>query len=622
VTSRSRRRPAVAAALAVLAAGHVADALAIRSRARRLAVLAPLDPDAGAGDVPALVPAVRESVQVPGGVWAAAAAHAAATDDRLVDLVPGDLPTERLLALLRRVDPAPEPGADGAPGGALHALALTPDLARQLGAPAGSDDGAGGWRAIDVRALARLTRRAQHGTDGERALVVVPELRATPTTPDNDWDELDAATELGRPYLSLPAAMTTAQLLHLAALGAGLVVAPLPAAAAFAAWWAKPLVALPAPARPADAVDAAARRPVARLASLVATARTGLERDRKAKAARAAAPPWPEPDTARFFEPRRSACPWCHSEDIATEVVVPDMLQNKAGRFPLDRCHACGHLFQNPMLTPAGLDYYYDQFYDGIGGELMTQLFAAGDVDNQRRIAAMVEAGVRPTRWLDVGTGHGHFPRVARERWPDATFDGLDLSDSVEDAARRGWVDTAYRGLFPDLTGQLAGYDVLSMHHYLEHTRDPAGELDAVAKVLPPGGIVEIEVPNPDSPLRKLLRSYWLPYLQPQHLHFVTCDNLVEALEARGFEIVSVQQDEHQGVELVGALAYAVEHAFPSGQMPWRPVPSRARQAARAAAITALLPVFPLAIAADQYIMRFLPRFGPANTFRVIARRT
>ena len=619
MTSRSRRHPVVAAALAALAAGHVADALTIRSRARRLATLAPAPAGDGPVGTPRFVPAVRDDVQVAEEVWAAAAAHATEVGAQLVDLVPADLPAERLLALLRRVEPVPPADALSAPGGAMHAVAMSPDLARQLGVA--DRDGDGSLRALDVRELARLTRSAQHSTEGERALVLVPGLRATPTTPENAWDELDAATELGRPYLSFPAAFTTGQLAHLAALGVGAVVAPLPAAVALAAWWAKPSVALPAPVTPSDTAGATARRPIAQLASLVAQARAGLEADREAKQARAAAPPWPQPDKARFFEPRRSTCPWCHSEDIATEIVVPDFLQHKPGRFALDRCHGCGHLFQNPMLTPAGLDYYYDQFYDGIGGELMTQVFAAADADNQRRIAAVVEAGVTPKRWLDVGTGHGHFPRAARRRWPDTTFDGLDLSDSVEDAGRRGWVDTAYHGLFPDMTGELSGYDVLSMHHYLEHTRDPAGELDAVAKVLEPGGIVEIELPNPDCAMRKLLRSYWMCYLQPQHLHFLTCDNLVEALEARGFEILSVQQD-HQAVELMGALAYAVEHAFPSGQMPWRPAPSRARQLARGAAITAVLPLFPFATAADQYLMRFLPRFGPANAFRVIARRT
>ncbi len=58
-----------------------------------------------------------------------------------------------------------------------------------------------------------------------------------------------------------------------------------------------------------------------------------------------------------------------------------------------------------------------------------------------------------------------HVCPVARRRWPGATFDGLDLSASVEEARRRGRIDTAYRGAFPELAGGLPrSYDVVTMH--------------------------------------------------------------------------------------------------------------------------------------------------------------
>jgi hypothetical protein len=48
----------------------------------------------------------------------------------------------------------------------------------------------------------------------------------------------------------------------------------------------------------------------------------------------------------------------------------------------------------------------------------------------------------------------------------------------------RQWVEQAYVGLFPEMADSLLErYDVVSMHHYLEHTREPADELDAAAKV-------------------------------------------------------------------------------------------------------------------------------------------
>src|SRR5207237_653225 len=55
-----------------------------------------------------------------------------------------------------------------------------------------------------------------------------------------------------------------------------------------------------------------------------------------------------------------------------------DLLQHKPGRFTLARCRACRHIFQNPRLSLAGLDFYYKDFYDGIGEAGMEFIFGYG----------------------------------------------------------------------------------------------------------------------------------------------------------------------------------------------------------------------------------------------------
>lgn len=153
--------------------------------------------------------------------------------------------------------------------------------------------------------------------------------------------------------------------------------------------------------------------------------------------------------------------------------------------------------------------------------------------------AALVEAHTKPAKWLDVGGGHGHFCRIAKDRMPAARFDALDLSDSIEDAERRGWVNQGYRGLFPEMAEGLRGkYDVVSMSHYLEHTREPEAEIEAAAKVLPEGGYLMIQLPDPDCRLKSLFRRLWLPYFQPQHQHLLSVANLEKLLLAHGFSAV------------------------------------------------------------------------------------
>ncbi|MGH4009264.1 MAG: methyltransferase domain-containing protein, partial [Pseudonocardiaceae bacterium] len=172
----------------------------------------------------------------------------------------------------------------------------------------------------------------------------------------------------------------------------------------------------------------------------------------------------------RFLEPRRDTCPWCGSTALSVRLRTSDLIQRKPGAFTLEQCGTCQHIFQNPRLTPAGLDFYYRDFYDGLGQELMEEAFSAAGQSYRGRVD-MLKPFTTPRAWLDVGAGHGHFCRLAREVWPDAEFDGLDQSVSVEEAQHRGWIDHGYRGEFVALAGELAGqYDVVSMHHYLEHT--------------------------------------------------------------------------------------------------------------------------------------------------------
>ena len=202
--------------------------------------------------------------------------------------------------------------------------------------------------------------------------------------------------------------------------------------------------------------------------------------------------------TDRFFEPRRTTCPWCDSAELRVRLRTTDLIQHKPGRFVLDECTACGHVFQNPRLNPTGLDFYYRDFYDGLGEQQLDGLFKSSTKSYLSRARLAVQHAA-PGNWLDVGTGHGHFPHTAATLLPDTVFDGIDQSEGVELAQRRGWITTGYRGHFTELADGLAGrYDAVSMFHYLEHTTDPAAQLAAASRVVRPGGVLLIEVPDPE----------------------------------------------------------------------------------------------------------------------------
>lgn len=634
--ARGRRRQAVRLFLLGMAVAHLAEAIHLRRRLRALWALdtvAHNEGDTVSADksvVDELDVVAAQGVEVGPTTLRAVADEMAATDAEVVDLVPGDLPAERAMRLLRRVD-ADRLTSDPMylPGGAHEALVSTRSVAERM------EGRAPGARASGVHVIGRdelmaHTRSAHRCALTSRAMWVAPDLRAGSAGPTDRWDEVMELTAPGRPQVSLAPGVVAAETAQLVALTAGVVAAPVAGLAALAAWCVKPALVFgtqdgrtTAKVRPRDlAWSSWLRLPLAWRENVCAA--LAGRRQARAEALRRPAPQDP-PTLDKLFEPRRQDCPWCGSEALVGRVDVTDVVQHKPGRFHLDECAACGHVFQNPVLSTKGLDYYYDNFYEGLGAEAADAGFRSfGAADRMR--ADAVGQFTKPRAWLDVGTGHGHFCLATRQRWPDTVFDGLDMGQPVEDAERRGWVDHAYRGLFPELADQLAeSYDVVSMHQYLEHTLDPRLEIAAAAKVLEPSGYLEIDVPDPESPWGRWLGRHWFLWVQPQHVHFVPCQNLVDALGEAGFEVVAVQRGEATGgFDVTGAVVMLVSEMAPSPHLPWLARPSLGRRMCRVGLFAAALPVSAVTLAVDLVKDTLLRRPGSTrvgSVYRVVARK-
>ncbi|MGW0389941.1 methyltransferase domain-containing protein [Streptomyces sp. NPDC003042] len=595
-----------AAIAAALGAGTV------RAR-RRLHALPVLRPGGEPSPWPRRRLLTARGVAVDEAVRAAACAHADREGLDVLELLPADLAAEDALGLLRLVDPAGYRQDRLAAGrGAGYAVLVREDVLRRAGV-----DPDRAWDRVELLAL---TRRLKEYATASTDLAVAPGLSARAAGPGSRAAELRAQ---GLP----PGLLSAAQLAGLALLAAAVVRDGRWGVAAAGLYCLQPALVLGAGSslRPSDLARASAARPLRSLGAALRTAagarspqEAGAPDRRAAYAAELAG------GTDRFFEPRRVQCPWCDSARLAVRVRVPDLLQGKPGRFTLEECRSCGHVFQNPRLTPEGLDFYYRDFYDGRGGEGAGTVFGRLGASYRAR-AAMLAPYAHPASWLDVGTGHGHFCDVAREVWPDTRFDGLDMGDAIQEAERRGWVATGYQGQFPELADKLAGqYEAVSMYHYLEHTRDPFAELDAAALVLAPGGHLLIELPDPQSRMARLLGPHWLPWFQPQHQHLIPAANLRAALAERGFTVLAEEHGPaHQHNDFVGAVALTVNRLAPDPHSPWadpgasRPARRAARQAVRAAAVPCLV----AAGALDAVRSAVARRTDGGNAYRLLARK-
>jgi hypothetical protein len=536
---------------------------------------------------------------------------------RLVDLVPADLPATAARDLLRRVDPKAYRSdvlAVGHSAGA--AIMADPELLERAQVTQPPEP-----EPADLMSLARQLR-PYAGRDA--AFKVAPALRS-------DGDDLARRKARLRANGNIVSLHIALELVPFALTAIALIAGWEWGLAAVAGYCLQPYLIFAGTALAPRGLHAAALgRPVhdPYIWARTAAGRWRSAADREREEQEAAAATYYRTalaaGTGRFFEPRRRTCPWCGGGELTVRLRSPDFFKHKPGTFTLDRCGGCGHIFQNPRLTSQGLDFYYRDFYDGLGADAAEMMFLTG-VNDYRGRARLVQSFTTPKSWLDVGAGHGHFCAVAREFLPDTVFDGLDQGAVIEDAERRGWITTAYRGSFPELADQVAGrYDVVSMHHYLEHTREPLAELDAAARLLPAGSYLLIELPDPQWRLSRLFGRYWMGWFQPQHLHMMPIGNLSAELERRGLRTVAVERGSaHQANDTVLAVFWFITSIAPDRSQPWSPRPATTlTRAWRQLLLTVGLAFLGAALLADRTLCRALARhWDRANVYRVLARK-
>jgi SAM-dependent methyltransferase len=328
-----------------------------------------------------------------------------------------------------------------------------------------------------------------------------------------------------------------------------------------------------------------------------------------------------------LFEERREACPHCEGSSLETALTTGDSFQHKPGSFRLDRCADCGLVFQNPRLSIAGLGYHYRDFYDGAGAEKLDFVFSFNPgcyADRARTLEAHLDPHTPPTAWLDAGGGHGHFCLAASEVFPSTSFEVLDLSEAPLDAARRGWVSAAHRTTLTEFSLKTtASYDVVSLSHCLEHVPDPIAEVAAATRVLSPGGLLFIEVPDPTCKFGKWLGSNWLPWFQPQHLHLYPPTALAELCAQQGLEVLEIERElAHQPTDLHYAVLVLLSRISPPPDVPWLKPSTWDHHLAHAMLWLIGLPFLAVAVVLDKLVLaRFSDREGWSNTYRLIARK-
>jgi SAM-dependent methyltransferase len=263
-------------------------------------------------------------------------------------------------------------------------------------------------------------------------------------------------------------------------------------------------------------------------------------------------------------------CPVCDSPPKAgRRISGPDRLHGTPGTFSVAVCASCGGGWTLPPASAEELASFYPSSY---GYLLDRGVLAAVQKVVQRlffkyafaRPPLRTLAAARPGALLDVGCGRGDLGAVLVKRgWRVA---GLDPSAEACAFARARGVE-ARTGTLNTIAYEDESFDAVVMRHSLEHVPDPRADLARAYRLLRPGGLLVISVPNFDSWERRRFGSAWFHLDLPRHrTHFVP-RSLRLALAGSGFELLSIESAGDPG-SLLATLQYRLAGRLFSSSVP------------------------------------------------------
>ncbi len=236
-------------------------------------------------------------------------------------------------------------------------------------------------------------------------------------------------------------------------------------------------------------------------------------------------------------------CNYCGADKPELVNQGPDLLLNRQTIFRLVRCQQCGLIYQNPQLTLEELPNHYPEEYRPYRLDIQNETKITRRIDAQygldRRCQQLISHYPAKGKLLDIGCATGLFINAMQIRgWQ---VKGVELSPYAAEYARQMFGLEVITGTLESAVLPPHSFDMVTMWDVLEHVVDPKETLSEISRILKPGGILALSLPNPDCVEARLFGPYWIGWDRPRHLHLFSTAVLQKYLTDAGFTNMKVE---------------------------------------------------------------------------------
>ena len=221
-------------------------------------------------------------------------------------------------------------------------------------------------------------------------------------------------------------------------------------------------------------------------------------------------------------------CAICKEGNLIHQLDAKDYRYTKEV-FSVYTCENCKIKQTKPI--PQNIKKYYNiKDYDSYNTkkDLFGWLYGlVRRVNSNSKLLTIKKEGVRSL--LDYGCGSGHFVKYARQKGLIAFgYEPINQPDNKY----------VYKKLneVPEKK-----YDLITLWHVLEHTKDPVSLILSLKKLLNEGGKIIIGLPNYDSYDNFIYKSSWAGYDLPRHIYHFNRSSFAYFVEKTQMKIIKTK---------------------------------------------------------------------------------